>query len=171
MILRLLPLFPAALLLSIAPTALAIEQTFIAAYRDWSLFTYDDGEQEMCYIASEPKEQDGNYERRGAPLIVVTRLPAEPDNDQVSVQPGYSYQDDSDVEVVVDGADRFFLFTSGEYAWTRGPAEDQALIRAMRSGLEMTVRGTSTRGTWSSDTYSLLGFTAAIGAMDSRCRP
>ena len=153
-----------------APLA-AAEQTFVAAYRDWGLFTYDDGERELCFITSEPKQQDGNYERRGPPAVLVTRLPAEPELDEVSVQSGYTYEEGSDVEVVVDGEARFSLFTQGEYAWTRGPEDDDALIEEMKAGLEMTVRGTSTLGTYSLDTYSLLGFTAAYEAMDRTCDP
>jgi len=159
------------LVLSVPPPAGAAEQTFIAAYRDWGLFKYSDDESELCFITSEPKRQDGNYERRGPPAVLVTRLPSEPDLDEVSVQAGYSFEEDSEVRVVVDGEERFNLFTQGEYAWTRGPADDDALIDAMRAGLEMTVRGTSTLGTWSEDTYSLLGFTAAYNAMDETCSP
>jgi hypothetical protein len=160
------------LLAGLVPASLAAaEQTFIAAYRDWGLFTYEDGDQELCFITSEPKQKDGNYERRGPPAVLVTRLPSEPEFDEVSVQSGYTFEEGSDVEVAVDGERRFSLFTQGEYAWTRGPEDDDALINAMKAGLEMTVRGTSTLGTYSLDTYSLLGFTAAYEAMDRTCRP
>ena len=40
----------------------------------------------------------------------------------------------------------------------------------MKGGNDMTVRGTSTRSTYSLDTYSLLGFTAAYEAMVAACR-
>jgi hypothetical protein len=153
-----------------APTP-AAEQTFIAAYRDWGLFEYEGDDGRLCFITSEPTEKDGNYERRGPPAVLVTRLPAEPELDEVSVQAGYSFEDGSDVEVVVDGEARFSLFTKGEYAWTRSPEDDDALIDEMKAGLEMTVRGTSTLGTYSLDTYSLLGFTAAYEAMDRTCDP
>jgi hypothetical protein len=62
------------------------------------------------------------------------------------------------------------MFTQGEYAWTRSPADDRALIAAMRAGIELTARGTSSRDTWSEDTYSLLGFTAAFNALEQACR-
>jgi hypothetical protein len=152
-------------------TVPAAEQTFIAAYRDWGLFEYEAGDRRLCFITSEPKERDGNYERRGPPAVLVTRLPAEPELDEVSVQTGYAFEEGSDVEVVVDGEERFSLFTQGEYAWTRSPRDDDALIEEMKAGLEMTVRGTSTLGTYSLDTYSLLGFTAAYEALDRTCTP
>jgi hypothetical protein len=84
------------------------------------------------------------------------------------VQPGYSYLDGSEVEVAVAN-NKFMLFTRGEHAWTKSEDADQALITAMKRGVDMTVRGTSTRNTYSLDTYSLLGFTAAYDAMTDAC--
>jgi Invasion associated locus B (IalB) protein len=88
--------------------------------------------------------------------------------DEVSVQPGYSYLEGSEVEVTIGGR-TFSLFTRGEHAWTKSEEADQALISAMKAGNDMTVRGTSTRRTYSLDTYSLLGFTAAYQAMVEAC--
>jgi len=39
----------------------------------------------------------------------------------------------------------------------------------MRAGLTMVVKGTSSRGTLTTDTYSLRGFTAAYDAMQKAC--
>ena len=46
---------------------------------------------------------------------------------------------------------------------------DGALVESMRAGVEMTVRGTSARGTDTTDTYSLSGVTAAMGEIDKAC--
>ena len=53
--------------------------------------------------------------------------------DEVSVQPGYSYLDDSEVEVTI-ASNKFMLFTRGEHAWTKSEDADQALITAMKRG-------------------------------------
>ena len=148
----------------------AAEQTFVAAYRDWSLFTFEDGDKRLCFIASEPTKQDGNYNRRGDPALLVTRLPGAEDTSEVSMQPGYGFKEGSTVPVVVDGNKRFEMFTQGEYAWTRNEADDRALIAAMRAGVQVTLRGTSSKDTWSEDTYSLLGFTAAYNALQQACK-
>jgi hypothetical protein len=68
------------------------------------------------------------------------------------------------------GGRTFRLFTDGEHAWTRTNDEDRTLIEAMKAGASMTVRGTSVRNTYSLDTYSLSGFTAAVEAMRAACR-
>lgn len=139
----------------------------LGQYRDWTLWTADLEGEEVCYIASVPKSEDGNYARRG-PAAVLVMYRAGSEQDEVSVQSGYEYADDSEVSARVDD-NTFSLFTQGEHAWADTSEEDAALIDAMRAGSDMTVRGTSTRDTYSEDTYSLLGFTAAYEALGSSC--
>jgi hypothetical protein len=159
----------AGLMVLLALPALAQAPQFLGSHRDWYVYRYQDGDQTICYMASEPKKQEGNYTRRGNPALLVTRRPAPRVVDEVSVQPGYTYMDGSEVEVEVDRNRRFLLFTRGEHAWTKSENADRELINAMRRGTDMTVRGTSTRNTFSLDTYSLLGFTAAYEAMVEAC--
>ncbi len=151
-----------------AGTAAAQTPKFLASHRDWTVYEVADPKGKICYIASEPKNQEGNYRSRGNPAVLVARLPGEPPSEQVSVQPGYTFKRDSAVEVKI-GDRGFELFTQGEHAWARTDEDDRALIGAMRGGSNMTVRGTSTRDTFSLDTYSLSGFTAAFQAMRDAC--
>ena len=153
--------------LSVAAAAQTPE--FLGSHRDWNVYAFTENSAKICYMASEPKKQDGDYTRRGNPAVLVTRRPGPKVVDEVSVQPGYSYQEGSEVEVAV-GNRKFALFTRGEHAWTKSEDADRALIDAMRRGSEMTVRGTSAKGTHSVDTYSLLGSTAAYQAMTDACR-
>jgi hypothetical protein len=158
------------LLISTAWAGIASAQApkFLGNHRDWTVYEVDDGKGKICYIASEPVNQEGNYARRGNPALLVARLPSSPPSEQVSIQPGYAYRKGSTVEVKVEGRD-FQLFTQGEHAWARTDADDKALIEAMKRGSSMTVRGTSTRDTFSMDTYSLIGFSAAYDAMRDAC--
>ena len=141
----------------------------ISVHKDWSVYEVTDSRGRICYVATEPKEQAGNYSRRDPPALLVARLPGNPPSEEVSVQPGYSYLKGSSVEVKVDGR-AFKMFTEGEHAWTRTNNEDRSLIEAMKGGALMTVRGTSIRNTYSQDRYSLSGFTAAVEAMRAACR-
>jgi Invasion associated locus B (IalB) protein len=140
----------------------------ISAHRDWSVYEVTDSRGRICYMASEPTAQSGNYSRRDQPAVLVARLPGNPATEEVSVQPGYAYLKSSPVDLKVDGRP-FKLFTDGEHAWTRTNDEDRTLIAAMKGGVSMTVRGTSIRNTYSLDTYSLNGFTAAYEAMRAAC--
>lgn len=159
----------AALLAFLPLSAAAQSPQFLGTHRDWNVYKFADGDQTICYIASEPTKQEGNYTRRGRPAVLVTRRPGSRAVDEVSVQPGYSYLDGSEVEVKVDGNGDFELFTRGEHAWTKSEEADQELIQVMKGGADMTVRGTSTKETFSLDTYSLMGFTAAYEAMTEAC--
>lgn len=156
--------------LATAGDALA-QQTprFVASHRDWTVYVVENDGGKVCYIASEPSKQEGNYSKRGNPAVLVALLPGDPPSEQVSVQPGYAYRRNSSVEVVV-GSQKFDLFTQGEHAWARTDADDKALIVAMRRGSTMTVKGTSSRDTNSTDTYSLAGFSNAYEAMRNECR-
>jgi hypothetical protein len=62
------------------------------------------------------------------------------------------------------------MFTQGEMAWTEDAAADARAIEAMRAGLEAKVTGTSSRGTTTIDTFSLLGFTAALEQAQQLCQ-
>jgi hypothetical protein len=148
--------------------ALAQTPQFLGTYRDWNVYAFTEDGEKICYMASEPKKQEGNYTRRDNPAVLVTRRPGPRVVDEVSVQPGYSYLDGSEVEVAI-ASSKFMLFTRGEHAWTKSEEADQALITAMKEGADMIVRGTSVKNTFSLDTYSLLGFTAAYNAMIDAC--
>ena len=162
--------FIIALVLTPVLSLAAVAQTpeFLGTHRDWNVYAFTEDSQKICYMASEPKKQEGDYTRRGNPAVLVTRRPGSPAVDEVSVQPGYSYLEGSEVEVDIGGRE-FILFTRGEHAWTKSEEADQALINAMKRGSDMTVRGTSVKRTYSVDTYSLLGFTAAYQAMLDAC--
>ena len=62
------------------------------------------------------------------------------------------------------------MFTHDDTAWARDAASDSAMVKAMIRGNTMVIRGTSNRGTVTTDTYSLSGFTAAHNAINKACR-
>ena len=58
--------------LSSAP-ALAQTPQFLGTYRDWNVYAFTEDGEKICYMASEPKKQDGNHTRRDNPAVMVTR--------------------------------------------------------------------------------------------------
>ena len=151
----------------IVPAA-AQEVEYIDSFRDWHAFQYTENGNKVCYIASRPKREEGDYTQRGDVFVLVTHRPSERSRDVVSFITGYTYRSGSEVEVTIGGR-TFTLFTSDDTAWARDTATDQALVEAMVRGSDMVVRGTSSRGTLTTDTYSLLGFTAAREAINEAC--
>jgi hypothetical protein len=66
------------------------------------------------------------------------------------------------------GAANFLLVTRGNSAWSRGPAQEQAILSAMRSAGEMRVRAQGVGGAIS-DRYLLAGAPTAIDAAALAC--
>ncbi|WP_299437193.1 invasion associated locus B family protein [uncultured Rhodospira sp.] len=153
----------------LAPPALAQDVRTIGKFRDWTAYTYDEGGNKVCYIASRPQKDEGNYTRRGDIFAIVSHRPAEGARNVVSFVAGYPYMEQSEVSVSVDGSKDFTLFTHDETAWAYDE-DDAKLVSAMKAGGRMTVVGTSSRGTRTTDTYSLMGFTNAHEAITSECQ-
>jgi invasion protein IalB len=140
----------------------------IGDYSDWSAFKYLEGGKQVCFMASEPTKAEGNYTQRGKIHAMVTHRPEEKRNDEVSIQAGYPYKEGAPVEIEV-GSLKLRLFTQGESAWTVDKDSDKQLVQAMIKGNTMVVQGTSSRGTNTTDTYSLSGFTRAYEAISKAC--
>ena len=51
----------------------------------------------------------------------------------------------------------------------RPVADDSKIVTAMKRGADAIVTGVSSRGTQTKDTFSLLGFTAAVEDAEGRC--
>ena len=48
-------------------------------------------------------------------------------------------------------------------------SDDTAIIKALKAGKEMTVVGYSKKGTKTTDTYTLIGFTNAYNSLQQDC--
>jgi len=140
----------------------------IGDFNAWSAYRFMENGNQACYMASEPKESKGNYTQRGDIFALVTHRPSEDRRDEVSFLAGYTFKTESKVKVTIGGA-KFVLFTRDDAAWTASREEDSKLVRAMIKGSQMVVEGTSSRGTATSDTYSLSGFTKAYQAITNTC--
>lgn len=153
--------------LSFSP-AMANEPTLISTHGDWSVFTFLENGNRVCFMASQPQRSEGKYTKRGEVFALITHRPAEGSRDVVSFVAGYTYKKNSDVTVKVDKK-KFTLFTNADTAWMDSASKDKALTKAIRGGETMSVQGRSTRGTLTTDTYSLKGSTAAYDATARAC--
>lgn len=148
--------------------ALAADPEAIGTFSDWQAVTFDEGGKKGCYITSKPTKEQGDYTQRGRTYVLVTHRPKDGSFDVVSVVAGYTYKEGSEVALAVDQTE-FGLFTHQDSAWAPDTATDKELVAAMKSGNRMVVRGVSTRGTKTTDTYSLSGFTRAYQAIAEAC--
>ena len=115
-------------------------------------------------------ESKGNYDpnNRGEVRVFVSHGPGKAERNVVQFTAGYKHKKHSDVTVNIDGK-KFTLFTIEGRAYAESEEDDIAMIRAMKRGSKMTVVGTSSRGTKTTDTYSLSGFTKTKNLIDKTC--
>lgn len=168
---RLLPLIAIVTVLSVATAASAQEQRpdYLGTNRDWNAFQFTENGSLVCYMVSRPTDEEGNYTRRGDVWALVTHRPAEGSRNVVHFISGYPFEENGSVSVTIDDSESFTLFTEGETAWSPDTQTDAAIIEAMRAGTRMVVQGRSARGTLTTDTYSLFGFTATLSEIDDAC--
>lgn len=161
-----------ALFLIVGVVGTSHAQTIIdSRYKDWDVSTVNQAGQKTCYITSSPKKESGNYKKRGAPYLLVTYRGK--NNSDVSVSAGYPYKEGSNVNLKFDNGSSYDLFTSPDtprVAWAVDSRTDAQLIDRMKRGKNVDVRAHSRIGTFSKDTYSLLGFTKAFNRMRQLCR-
>ena len=148
----------------------------VAAKTDWSVFVEDDPT--ACWSVSSPKEtvntRDGRVVavRRSDILLFVSYIPSQGAVGQISFTGGYPFAPGSQVQLEISGQ-TFQLFTdvatNKEMAWAPSDADDAKIVTAMKRGAEAVLTAKSAKGTNTKDTFSLLGFTAALDEASSRC--
>lgn len=67
------------------------------------------------------------------------------------------------------GTDQFLLITRGADAWSRGPAQETAIIAALRRGTRMRIQAQAEGGRRFTDYYLLAGAPTAIDAAAVAC--
>ena len=146
-----------------------LESKELAKFNDWSAFAEGEGKNLACMAVSKPKKAEGDYSRRGDVFAIVTHLPGQNKWNEFSIVAGYNYQPNSNPDVTI-GDMKFQLFTSGSRAWSFSPSEDEKIVKFLKNSMKMKVVGTSSRGTITSDTYSLVGFSKAYQKINEACK-
>ena len=147
-----------------------------AVFENWGVFVGDNPKQ--CWVMSKPENskntRDGRIVKvkRGAIFLFVNFRPDDKINGQVSFTGGYPFAEGSNVSLSINNTDgiQFDLFTEGEWAWARSDEDDVEIIKAMKKGAKAILTAKSSRGTKTQDTFSLLGFTAALEDAEKRCK-
>lgn len=164
-----------ALLLAGVVPAAAQAQNRVEVQRDWAVFEAQQDGNKICWIASRPTKsvalRGGKQVQvnRGDIFLMVAVRPGDNVSNEISFISGYPFKKGSEVEAAV-GSNAFKMSTSGENAWLSGPKEDSQVVSAFKKGVDAKVEGLSARGTTTRDTFSLLGFTAALDSAQKRCK-
>lgn len=151
-----------------AAPAAAQSPKFLGSFQDWEAYAGADGRAKVCYAVSKPVKEEGKYSQRGEVYLFVTERPGDKEKDVVNVKAGYTYKPKSTVRADI-GGHAFDLYVKDDTAWNRTAQDDRTMVQAMIKGATMAVKGTSERGTATTDTFSLKGFSAAYKAIGQAC--
>ena len=161
-----------AVLLGAAVTAQAKSKSPKSLLRNpgiWGAFALKEGKGKACYMAGQPNDSKPTGVKRGPIWVLITHRPCKKIKGEVGVYVGYPIKPGSNVTINVDGK-TFKLYTVDDTAWVENPKIEARLVKAMRAGKKMVIRGTSKRSTKTTDRYSLKGFTRALKAINRACK-
>jgi len=145
----------------------------VAAKTAWSVF--EEKQPRECWAVSSPTEtvntRDGRVVavRRGDILLMTFYRPEAGVQGQVAFTGGYPFAGGSTVNLNI-GGNSFELFSEGEWAWPASAADDAKIIAALKRGADAVLSAQSSRGTKTKDSFSLMGYTAAVEEAEKRCK-
>ena len=143
----------------------------LAQFGEWGAYTATAGGKKVCFALAKPSEAATTPPNRprDPPYMFISSRPAEKVKDEVSVIIGYGLKPNTDASIDVGGSN-YPMFTQNDGAWIKNPADEARLVDALRKGTDAVVKGTSARGTSSTDTYPLRGLAQALDRVGQECQ-
>ena len=147
------------------------QPTLLGQYGDWGAYSATPGGAKVCFALAKPKtsKTEPAGRKRDQAYVFISTRPAENVKHEVSVIIGYPFKTSSDAIAEI-GTAKFAMYTQNDGAWIKNVAEEARMIDAMRKGADLTVKGTSGRGTQSTDQYSLKGLAQALDRAEQECK-
>jgi len=142
--------------------------TSIGNFNSWTAWSAKDSTGLICYVSAEPSSsQPDGVNRDPVHFLVVDRKGLGTKN-EVQTLIGYDFKKDSKPSSSIDGK-VYPMIADGSGAWLASTGDEPGFVAAMKRGKSLVVKGTSSRGTDTTDTYSLMGVTAALTAAEKAC--
>ncbi|HEX2216611.1 MAG TPA: invasion associated locus B family protein [Xanthobacteraceae bacterium] len=147
------------------------QPSLVERYGDWGVYVGSNDGKKVCFALTQPtsSETDPPNRPRDPIYLFVSTRPAENVRHEVSIIIGYPHKPNADATAEVGDA-KFAMQTQSDNAWVKNPAEEESLVASMRKGADMVVRGVSSRGTETTDRYSLKGVSQALDRVSQECR-
>lgn len=154
-----------------AAVAGGVEPTLVGQFGTWGAYVAAPGGRKVCFALAKPssmKTNPPNRPRDPAYAFISTR-PAERVNNEVSIMIGYPLKPGSEGSLEVSG-NRYAMYTQGDGLWIKNAAEEEKMVEALRRGGDVVVKGVSSKGTETTDTYALKGLAQALDRLAQDCR-
>jgi invasion protein IalB len=147
------------------------QPSLLGQYGDWGAYTGTSGGHKVCFALAKPESSQTNPPNRPRDPIYlfVSARPAENVRNEISFMMGYPLKPNSDGAADISGM-KFALQTQADGAWVKNAAEEGRMVDSMRKGADLVVHGTSSRGTTTTDRYSLKGLSQALDRVAQECR-
>lgn len=150
-------------------TAHAQEPQAVASFKDWSVFVREEGEEKVCFAASEVTDKSPKSVNHGDVFFMVASWKSGAALEQPSLMTGYGLDDRPEPELRI-GSDKWKMYASENEAFIEADDQENRLINAMRRGADMRISAVSKRGTATNYNVSLRGLTAALERVQKECR-
>ena len=152
----------------------ASQATLLGQFADWGAYTATPGGRKVCFALSKPtSSSDIPPNRRSAANVVymfVSTRPEEKVKDEVSMLiTGYEFKSNSEATIAV-GSSNFAMYTQSDGAWVKNAADESQLVDAMRKGADAVVKAVTSKGTRTTDTFSLKGISQALERVAQECK-
>jgi len=144
----------------------------LKSFKEWCAGEYKGNESKSCIMISTPIAERGEpkYKSRGEVYTTVYHVPSEDNTGVIYITTGYTYKKDTIVTLKIDqNKEHEFNVLEDDSAFSDNENVDKKLIAEMKKGNNMKVIGFSTRGTKTTDTYSLVGFSSAYTHISNLC--
>ena len=140
----------------------------IGKYKDWETMVLAETSGKVCFAQSAPVLQAPKKNKRDARLFVTFR-PGEKIKDEISASPGYEFNKNNSV-IAQSGKNKikFDIMQQG-FAWIADNKIEKKMIKMMKKGSRLMIKGYNQKGSQTIDHYSLLGFTKAYNSAKKAC--
>lgn len=154
-----------------APEAAEAKPTLLGQFAEWGAYTASPGGKKVCFAIAKPTSAETKPPNRprNQPYMFISTRPADKVTNEVSVAIGYPFKPGSEASTQV-GSTTFALYTQGDGAWIKNRAEESHMVDTMRQGDTVVVKGESSHGTMTMDTYSLKGLAEALDRVAQECQ-
>jgi invasion protein IalB len=153
------------------PTMGGVKPTLLGQYGDWGAYTASPGGKRVCFAIAKPASSETNPPNRprNPTFMFISTRPADKVTNEVSIIIGYPFKPGTEASVDIGSTD-YALYTQQDGAWIKNATEEAQMVDALRAGQSAVVKGTSAKGTESTDNFSLRGLSQALDRVAQDCK-
>jgi invasion protein IalB len=147
------------------------QAVLLGQFGEWGAYRATPGGKKICFVLSKPTSatsEPAGRSRDPSYAFVSTR-PTEKVRNEVSVIVGYPQKTGHDATAAI-GSATYSMYTQNDGAWVKNAAEEAQMVETMRKGSDLVVKSESSRGTKTTDTYSLKGIAQALDKVAEECK-